>query len=443
MASGPKLVKNVRSGEFTKAGALILFTGCDSVHGCELWRTDGTRQGTTLVKDINPGSPGSKPHELTAFDGKVLFAADDGTHGRELWRSDGTAAGTRLVKDIDPIRIAATDSTYGSNPYNLVKLGGQVFFVANNSSCNCRVEGPGGAELWRSDGKAAGTQMVADINPGIASSNPEFLTPSAGKLYFSADDATHGNELWSSDGTQTGTALVDDIHPGAGSSDPFELTNVGGKVYFGADDGTHGSELWSSPPPPISPFGRAGMVRDINSGPGGSGPDNFAAFNGGVAFSAEDPASGRELWQSDGTAAGTTVGATLYPGPTGSDPMNPVVAGRALFFDADDPTHGIELHTLDDNGRTHLVADINPGTADSWPAYQTFAGKNVVFSASDGTHGYELWQTSAEGRHPRMVADIDPGMAGSNPAGLTAIGGTVYFGAHDVVHRWALWTYTP
>ncbi len=30
----------------------------------------------------------------------LLFFATDSTHGRELWVTDGTAAGTTLVKDI-------------------------------------------------------------------------------------------------------------------------------------------------------------------------------------------------------------------------------------------------------------------------------------------------------------------------------------------------------
>ncbi len=44
----------------------------------------------------------SVPQFLTDVGGTLFFGADDGTNGIELWKSDGTAAGTVLVKDINP-----------------------------------------------------------------------------------------------------------------------------------------------------------------------------------------------------------------------------------------------------------------------------------------------------------------------------------------------------
>ena len=56
--------------------------------------------------------------------------------------------------------------------------------------------------------------------PGAASSYPSGLTDVGGTLFFTADDGSHGTELWKSDGTAAGTVLVKDIRPGAGGSYP-------------------------------------------------------------------------------------------------------------------------------------------------------------------------------------------------------------------------------
>ena len=67
----------------TKYHDQLLFIADDAVHGPEVWKTDGTAEGTVMVKDINPGSDGSDIKELVVFNDKVYFGANDGVNGQK------------------------------------------------------------------------------------------------------------------------------------------------------------------------------------------------------------------------------------------------------------------------------------------------------------------------------------------------------------------------
>ena len=280
----------------------VLFYADDGVHGIEPWRSDGSEAGTSLLKDIAPGPQGSDPGSMAIMEGAgfkgVLFTADDGAmagsgYGEELWRSDGTGPGTTLVKDINP-------GPAGSQPGELraVRHAGlqAVFFGARDG------ENGHGYELWRSDGTAGGTVLVRDINPGTADSNPCHLAavsnPHFVGVLFCADDGGHGPELWKSDGTAGGTAMVKDINPGPQGSSLAAPIGVRGRVYFQADDGEggHGSELWASD----ATAGGTGLVDDLNPGSNGSYPALLAGSAGPhpryLFFRADDGSHGRELW---------------------------------------------------------------------------------------------------------------------------------------------------
>ena len=140
-----------------------------------------------LLVDINLGEPSSLfefpediPSNWVEYDGMLYFAADDGIHGSELWKSDGTAEGTQMVADVnqaEPLDPFATVDTEGSFPVSLTVYNEELYFTAATDV---------GDELWKTDGTESGTVLVADINPGPEDSFPFSMAVFADELYFGA-----------------------------------------------------------------------------------------------------------------------------------------------------------------------------------------------------------------------------------------------------------------
>ncbi|HEX2061056.1 MAG TPA: ELWxxDGT repeat protein, partial [Thermoanaerobaculia bacterium] len=231
------------------AGGMLFFGRNSSVHGIELWRSDGTLDGTVLVKDIAPGATPSGPAKLTGAAAYVFFVANDGTHGNELWRSDGTEAGTILLRDV---RAGAE----GSNISEIAQVGAFVYFVAD--------DGVHGAELWRSDGTPEGTVLVSDVRPGAQSSMWGSLAGVDGTLYFTADDGVHGAELWRTNAAG-GVELVADLAPGGDASAPSQGVRAGRMLYFAASTAL-GREPWAFPLAPSAVSIDDARVTEGNAG---------------------------------------------------------------------------------------------------------------------------------------------------------------------------------
>ncbi|MEK7951739.1 ELWxxDGT repeat protein [Luteolibacter soli] len=171
-------------------GGAAIFQGDRIQPAPFLWRLDAT--GTAPVA---PYVIGRRVNYWITYSDRQVVAGNqffycgiqDGD--AELWATDGTANGTRLVKNIYP--GTASTSAQSSNPAHLVAAGNLVYFTATDEEH--------GTELWRSDGTEAGTVLVSDIDPGPESSNPQALRVLGSKLYFTANRRTIGRELYSVD----------------------------------------------------------------------------------------------------------------------------------------------------------------------------------------------------------------------------------------------------
>ncbi len=274
-------------------GSVILFPSDDLVHGRELFATDGTARGTRLLADINPGTVpndvtdppgvparmgvGSSPSDFARLGGRVLFAADDGSAGRELWVTNATPAGTHRVVDL----VAGPE---GSSPHDLVVFRGAVYFIARHGD---------GDGLFRSDGTAAGTSLVSDLELGGLPTRARELVVAGQRLFFVGMNETTGTELWTSQGSATDTRLVADLRRGARGSSPQHLAAIGGVLLFAADDGRTGLEPWRSD----GTVAGTRSVGDLAAGTASSNPGPFTLVGECVLFGADDGMHGRELWE--------------------------------------------------------------------------------------------------------------------------------------------------
>jgi ELWxxDGT repeat protein len=405
--------------DFVTVGGVAYFVADDGLLGRELWRSDGTAEGTRLVADLNPGERDSSPRALTAIRDRLWFRAWDDRRGCGIWRSDGTTAGTQLVALVhDDLLACVRQDADGGQPTAFTALGTRVLFVADADDI--------GRELWRSDGTANGTVPVADLLPGDLGANPMALTVLNGVLYFYADDGEHGFELWCTNGIST--RLVRDILPGEGSAIPSglftsprgpDLTVAGDVLVFAAHDGEHGIELWRSDGTPggtrllldAAPDTMLGGLRL------GDVATPFTAVGGDAVFfslDVEQPPLTLRAWRSDGTAAGTTVIGELPFTGIGQAPTGVAALGDAVYFTY--PAAGV--------ANLWRAAD---GTAS---VVRAFAGRRVgppqviggqlLFLADDGD-GCGLWRSdgTAAGTMPLRA---DAPAAASCPDGLTIPG---------------------
>ena len=185
----------------------------------------------------------------------MFFGADDGSNGFQLWRTDGTADGTtgpghqprRLRLDLPQRHGISVQHQHHRG------LNGRLFFSAN--------DGPDGSQLWTSLGTASTTRMLTRIVNGTAPLIPDRgVHPGNGFRSSRPTTASTGASSGGPTGPR-GTSLIKDIRPGHPPRLRHDLTAFDGKVIFTAATASTARGL-DQRRDPAGTF----MLKDINPG---------------------------------------------------------------------------------------------------------------------------------------------------------------------------------
>jgi ELWxxDGT repeat protein len=248
---------------------LLYFVAQDSYYNDELWVTDGTQQGTHLVKEINPYG-GAGISGLHKVGNHLVFSAttDSGdvwaTKTYDLYVSDGTAQGTFMLADLNEwsgdfltgsrvisfnnkfvfcssSHVMVTDGTIsGTNQlspitqyaqgFGYCEMNGKVYFAINQNNS---------IEIWSTDGSAPGTMMAMNLTSSNAAIQyASEMKAYNGKLYIVGAPVGQGNDLYTYDGNPNGTVSKVTLASG-GNSYPSQLSLYNNRLWFIASNMSH------------------------------------------------------------------------------------------------------------------------------------------------------------------------------------------------------------
>ncbi|MCE9668424.1 HYR domain-containing protein [Myxococcus stipitatus] len=385
----PYLVKNLVADEPTNAtripfglqfhtlGATTFFVWGDALNGMELWKTDGTRAGTSMLRDLAPGPASSSPSDFTSLGEHVYFNVD-GAPRKELWRTDGTVEGT--------IRVASAGGILTSNGSTLYVLQPHDEFTQMT-----------GFTLWKLD--ATGTGLTKVYSQGAGSSLKYYSTPPASAwlretLFFVVWDRVSGNTLWKTDGTPEGTQRV--VDPLPGNTDPGtgiqKLITAGDFVYLtmGGFEDRH-MELWRTDGTPEGTLQLKTRERLYVDGP------NFAPLmqelSGKLYFTQPTSDAGNELWSSDGTVAGTKRVVALRTVPEGFNDSRMFSQGGRLWFSQRDATTRLSQVFVSDGTAEGTSQVTGLDSAQSRSSLIKGVTREGAFFMRAGDWDVSLWKT--------------------------------------------------
>ncbi len=475
-----------------KVDDTIFFMADNGISGYELWKTDGTTEGTRMVRSLTGGANDTFAEEFAALNGRAWFYRP--ARG-EIWSSDGTRDGTQAFAALDEFgigfrdlrRLKATDNrlyfsfrdsatlkfmlasvdgtveslrTHGqfdSDPLTVADTAGdRLSFVVNDFAT-------GRQELWETLGDVSSTRLIRKLQTGVVVTQ-----------LLAAEDATWLTARTHRDGRSIHYILrhdqpTDTVALVRGNlQNIYRLTKFGSGIVFAAQTARRGWETWVSngtrdgtrlvdnliddavshiPDDFVvagdryyfrqdnrvwTGTGQPGQTSELPL-PAGTRPLTLRQAGPRVVIHAQSPQLGHELFVTDGTASGTGLLKEFAPGTASSVPSFQNLLGTVgdeFVFLASAGSSPVEFWKTDGTqAGTVKIKRPRQATAASGPELLTSFGDSVVFSATDRVHGREVHVTSTGRAGSRLLADINPGTADSDPQDFTVVGDQLFFTA--------------
>ncbi len=290
---GPHPNNSIGPG-FTVFGDQVLFRGVDTAGAAGLWMTDGTAAGTTEIT-AGAASTGINPTDITVYGGVALFNGVNAAGDLGLWKTDGTSGGTQ---ELTPIADAAAT---GLDPTDMTVFNHEVLFNGANAA--------GDRGLWMTNGTSGGTQEITSIDGAAAAGlDPTDLTVFGSEVLFSGVDADGLYGLWITDGSASGThELLAEATGAIAAKDPLglnpkDVTLFNGEAFFSGRDKFGRQQLWETDG---TVAGTQMLTVAAASTSFGLTPSSLEVYDGQLLFQGSNSKGYFGLWTSDGTAAGT------------------------------------------------------------------------------------------------------------------------------------------
>ncbi|MDB5326723.1 MAG: hypothetical protein JWM57_2292, partial [Phycisphaerales bacterium] len=366
------------------------------------------------VTDIATGTfADNEPVPIGAIGSTIYFSAYSDAAGTELWKSDGTAAGTMMVADLTPGTGSSNIDSYSATPGTTLPSGGALYFGASPSG--------GDPVAWRTDGTAAGTLSLG------SATYPSSFVESLGRVYFVATPAgAAATSIYRVDGT-TETALTS-AGTGDAAFSPTRLIAAGNNIYaLGIAGNRARFELWRGDASlnnyakllVLAPRVDPALVGGTLSGFFSLGRYAAAATGTNLYFPMFTPQLGVEPYRLSLATTGSISGVVF-------DDAN----ADGIRQLSENPLAGETVY-LDLNGNAQ--PDAGEPTAVSTSAGYTFAGVNT------GTYAVRL-QTPVGGRRtttPGATATVTvtegATAAAATAFGVTSLAGTAVIGGPSTV----------